>query len=216
MVNFGHGVTRISAVIDNLTTKEIQVPLGGQDSTAHLASSLQIRYPDQQNLDVHTREIKERHSFASLNPDYETAAAGSSAVSFQRIYTMPNETQIVLDCERASCIEPIFSTVKGDNDERETIANLIKQLIKSSPERSVDLAQNIVICGGPTECTNFNYRLLSELYKCKAEKIVRIFCPPERRFTCWVGASVIYFDDDYVDKGMSFNEYNFKYLPAEQ
>ena len=126
----------------------------------------------------------------------------------------PNETQVILDRERASCIEPIFCPVKEKEDE--TLASLTKQLINAFPDKSADLAQNIVICGGPTDCTNFNYRLLSELYKCKAAKIIRIFCPPERPFTCWVGASVIYFDDEYVDQGMSFNEYNFKYLPAEQ
>ena len=213
-MNFGHGVTRISAVINSLTTKEVEVPLGGQDSTAHLASSLQSRHPGQEDLTVHIREIKERHSFASLNPDLETEATGSTATFLRRVYTMPNETQVILDRERASCIEPIFCPVKEKEDE--TLASLTKQLINAFPDKSADLAQNIVICGGPTDCTNFNYRLLSELYKCKAAKIIRIFCPPERPFTCWVGASVIYFDDEYVDQGMSFNEYNFKYLPAEQ
>ena len=112
-MNFGHGITRISAVIDNKTTKELQLPLGGQDSTAHLASSLQTRHPSQHDLAIHTREIKERHSFASLNPELETEAVGSTDKSLKRIYLMPNETQIVLDRERASCIEPIFSPVKG-------------------------------------------------------------------------------------------------------
>ena len=214
MVNFGHGVTRISVVIDNVAKKEVELPLGGQDSTSHLATSLQTRHPDQGDLTIHSREIKERHSFASLNPALETEAVGSTAKSLQRTYTMPNETEIVLDRERASCIEPIFSSIKGSGDD--TVASITKQFINDFPERSADLAQNIVICGGPTNCTNFNYRLLSELYKCKASKIVRIFCPPERTFTCWVGASVIYFDDDYVDQGMSLSEYNYKYLQAEQ
>lgn len=127
---------------------------------------------------------------------------------------MPNKSEIVVGHERANCIEPIFRPIKGMDDM--TIAMLTKQLIESFPECATVLAQNIVICGGPTECANFNYRLLSELYKCKAAKIVRIFCPPERTYTSWVGASIIYFDDDYVDKGMSLNEYNSKYFPSEQ
>ena len=199
-MDFGHGVTKLSVVIDGDTMKQLTIPVGGQDVDTDLEERLRLTYPGLQ-LTNHVRLIKERHCYASLEPRKQLEA---SSKSLNSSYELPDGTQVVVNQERALCLEKIFKFQYC----RGSLAGLIKELIAMFPDNSSELSQNIVIVGGTTQCTNFNYRLLSELYKNKAASVVRIFCPPERSYTCWVGASIIYCDDDYDDKGMSFNEYN--------
>lgn len=191
--------------------KDITVHKGGQDSTECLLDSLQSKYPNT-DLSLHAREIKEIHSFAALNPQQETVAETANLL-LRRTYELPSKLSIDIIHERALCIEPIFGSIKSGKC---TLAKFIKQLIQYFPEFSNQLAANIILCGSPTECKNFNYRLLSELYKCKAAKVVRVYCPPQRPYLSWVGASAIYFDDDYVDVGVSLGEYKSKNVRNEQ
>ena len=134
-MDVGHGVTRISAIIDNKAVKEITVPQGGQDSTECLLHALESTYPDI-DLSVYVREIKERYAFATLSPRKETVAKSAPPV-LNRVYELPNKTRINVCHERALCVEPTFGTLKGS---KHSLAKTIKQLLQDFPKFSDLLA----------------------------------------------------------------------------
>ena len=202
VVDIGYGLTRISTVIDGVERKLITTEVCGHDVDECLKGRLSELYP-QLDLSKHTREIKEKCCFVSLDPQAETTRAAEQKRYLQKDYTLANGAVVTLSRDRAYPMETIFMDASSS---RQSIPNLIKDSIEAFPDKT-ELGSNIVLSGGTTVCHNFQYRLLSHLFKLKAAKVLRIFCPPERMSTCWSGASVVYFDNEYVDKGTSYNEY---------
>lgn len=55
-----------------------------------------------------------------------------------------------------------------------------------------DLYQNIVLSGGSTLTKGFGERLLFEVKKLAVKDMkIKIFAPPERKYSTWIGGSIL-------------------------
>lgn len=55
-----------------------------------------------------------------------------------------------------------------------------------------NLFSNIVLSGGSTLCTGFGDRLLNEVKRLAIKDVkIRIYAPPERKYSTWIGGSIL-------------------------
>jgi len=68
------------------------------------------------------------------------------------------------------------------------------------------LYSNIVLSGGTTLCTGYGDRLLNEVKRMKDGKI-KIYAPPERKYSTWIGGSILAGLNTFKKMWVSAEEY---------
>lgn len=195
VLDSGDGVTCSVSVVEGfgLSNTIQRADIGGRDITERLALLLR-----KSGYIFHTsaeyeivRLIKEQVCYVAFNPQKEeTNNAEKTAGTFP--YLLPDGTAINVGVERYRAPEILFHP---------SLIGLeypgVHELIASSISRAdIDLRRNlfssIVLAGGSTYFHGFGDRLLNEIRKIAPKDIkIRITAPPERRFSAWIGGSIL-------------------------
>jgi centractin len=70
------------------------------------------------------------------------------------------------------------------------------------------LYSNIVLSGGSTLCKGFGERLLSEIKRLALKDIkIKIYAPPERKYSTWIGGSILASLSTFKKMWVSAEEY---------
>jgi len=70
------------------------------------------------------------------------------------------------------------------------------------------LFSNIVLSGGSTLCRGFGDRLLNEVKKLALKDIkIKIYAPPERKYSTWIGGSILAGLNAFTKMWVSAEEY---------
>jgi actin-related protein len=137
------------------------------------------------------RDIKEKLAFVA----HDSHHAASQTVDFERseVYELPDGQVINIGGgERAGCPEPLFhpQAVGVDAPGAPELVHLA--IRRSDPELWEELCHNIVLAGGSTMFDGFAERVEREvaaLVPPAARPMV--FAPPGRKYSAWIGASVL-------------------------
>jgi len=71
-----------------------------------------------------------------------------------------------------------------------------------------NLFSNIVLSGGTTLCKGFGDRLLNEVKRLALRDMkVRIYAPPERKYSTWIGGSILAGLNTFKKMWVSAEEY---------
>lgn len=157
------------------------------------------------------REIKEKHCYLALDPKKEekewavmgshtsildrprtSGETGATNIDTSNIYRLPDGRELRLGAERFRASEILFSPhIIGSE------YNGVHQMVADSINRTdldlrSDLYESIVLSGGSTLSRGFGNRLLNELKSLapKSTKI-KIYAPPERKYSTWIGGSIL-------------------------
>lgn len=132
------------------------------------------------------KEIKNAHSFlstADLPPELTHA----------KTYKLPDGQKVEIgSTELSRAPELLFRPIIIGSEER-GVSELVTDAIKRSDmDLRSTLYQSILLSGGATETTNFGDRLLSDLKKAAPTSTkLRIFAPPDRVNSAWIGGSFL-------------------------
>lgn len=70
------------------------------------------------------------------------------------------------------------------------------------------LYSNVVLSGGSTLCKGFGERLLSEIKRLALKDIkIKIYAPPERKYSTWIGGSILASLNTFKKMWVSAEEY---------
>jgi centractin len=140
------------------------------------------------------KHIKETHCFLSLSPREEEANSLHGMGASQQpppTYTLPDGTTLKLGPERYMAPEILFHPhLVGLEDKgvHELIADAISRV-------DVDLRKvlygNIVLSGGSTCFHRYGDKLLHELKGIARDQKIKIYAPPERKYSTWIGGSIL-------------------------
>mmetsp|Transcript_31633 Transcript_31633/g.80255 ORF Transcript_31633/g.80255 Transcript_31633/m.80255 type:complete len:382 (+) Transcript_31633:122-1267(+) len=195
VLDCGDGVTHAVPVYEGfaLSHAVMRSDIAGRDVTEHLAQQLRRAghvFHTSAEKEV-VRRIKETECYLSLNPQKEEQVEHDKA-SAQHQYRLPDGTTISLGAERFRAPEILFHP---------NLIGLeypgIHELLAYSINRAdMDLRQtlfsSIVLSGGSTMFEKFGDRLLNDLRKLAPKDIkIRISAPPERKFSTWIGGSIL-------------------------
>lgn len=195
VVDSGDGVTHIVPVYEgfSITHAIRRSDIGGRDITDYLRRLLRQRghsLTSSAEREI-VRDIKERLCYIALDPEKELTLA-QKVSGMVKSYTLPDGETIQVGTERLMAPEVFFKPSLIGSDEEALSEQIHRSIRACDVDLRRDLYSNIVLSGGSTMYPGIKERLHKELTALVPENMeVKIIAPPERRYSVWIGVSIL-------------------------
>jgi actin-related protein len=164
----------------------------GHDLTDYLVKLLDARgttlktQPEREQA----RDIKEKLGYVAL--DFEAEQAKAATGGLDKSYARPDGTTITVGGERYRCAEALFKPALLGGTQPGIHTAIFDAIMKCDVDIRKDLWSNVVLAGGSTMFPGIAERLTKELTAlAPASTAIKVVAPPERRFSPWIGGSIL-------------------------
>ncbi|MCB9755004.1 MAG: actin, cytoplasmic 2 [Myxococcales bacterium] len=185
--------------------------IGGRDLTEYLRKAVAARSPTLKTGSSSAglaRDIKEKLSYVALDYDEELQKAETSS-ELEQNYELPDGQVITIGAERFRCPEVLFKP-NFIGLEQEGIHRLtFSSIMKCDVDIRKDLYSNVVMSGGTTMFQGIPERLQKEIKALAPDSMtIKIIAPPERKYSVWIGGSILSSLSTFEEMWISKNEYD--------
>ncbi|KAJ7038183.1 actin-related protein [Mycena filopes] len=208
VIDSGDGVTHAVPVFEGFSMPHAirRVDVAGRDVTDHLQLLLR-----KSGHHLHTtaerevvRTIKEKCCYVALNPAKEEKEAQGRTEEFR----LPDGNVIQLGAERFRAPEILFNPELIGQEYAGVHQVVVDSINRVDLDLRKSLFSNIVLSGGSTLCRGFGDRLLNETKKLALKDVkIRIYAPPERKYSTWIGGSILAGLNTFKKMWVSAEEY---------
>lgn len=170
-----------------------RLDLAGRSLTGHLATLLTgagYSFTTSSELE-NVREIKEKLCYVAYNYEEELQRADETD-EIETSYELPDGQTITISKERFECPEGLFqpSMLGMEADGIHLIT--FNSIMACDLDIRKDLYQNIVLSGGTTMYEGIGERMTKDITAlAPASMQVKVIAPPERKFSVWIGGSIL-------------------------
>lgn len=221
VLDSGDGVSHVVPVYDGFSMPSAirRIDIAGRDITENL--QLLLRKSGVSMTTSLEREIvkliKEKYCFVSSNPkkdelDWLNYSQLDPSVSTQpgvfETFKLPDGKLIQLGSERFRSAEILFHPELIGSEFQGVQEILQESILKCDLDLRPQLYKSVVLSGGTTLIKGFGDRLLKEMKKSTVPGTkLKIFTPPERKYSTWIGGSILAGLTTFKKMWVSRNEY---------
>lgn len=192
VLDSGDGVSHIVVVYEAfcITHAVNRIDLAGRDLTKYLQKLLtECNIYLQNSSERETvRKIKENACYVAVDFEEESKKLKEKKIK----YTLPDNSVIEIGDQAIRCPELLFNPSLDGKDVKGIHEQIIDSIHKSDMELRKELYQNILLSGGSTMFEGIQERLNKEISnKAPPNTEVRIIAPVERKYSVWIGGSLL-------------------------
>ncbi|KAI4138547.1 MAG: hypothetical protein LQ341_004620 [Variospora aurantia] len=199
VLDAGDGVSHAVPVYEGFAMPNSirRIDVAGRDVTEHM--QLLFR---KSGLVLHTsaekeivREIKEKTCYVAPDPkkeEREWIQHNGRPEGKLAEHTLPDGKKIKIGSERWKAPEILFEPELIGLEYPGIHQIVVDAINRTDMDLRKSLFGNIVLSGGSTLCKGFGDRLLHEVQRLAVKDMrIKIFAPPERKYSTWIGGSIL-------------------------
>jgi actin, other eukaryote len=149
--------------------------------------------------------IKEKNCYVALDYNQEKTMS-STNLDIEKRYQLPDGSTVTINNERFMAPEILFDPSLYGMD-CQGASKIVHQAVMScKKDIQEELCSNILLSGGTTMLNGIGERLskdLREMRVCNA----RVVAPPERKFSAWIGGSILSSLGNFQQEWITKDEY---------